>query len=233
MRSVLTAAALRVKIYRGPTYGIQTSVFLLTSLLRPFVVAVGACLPTIPTTQRPNWFGAVARKTPVEILGEAIDPDLTSSDRWMFTGEVYCRSRFSQSRRYLNSLLARNACLPPRSLTFLPPRNSHFDQFEFFAGAATVDFTTSSRLHRLLLLLLLFVVSRGLSLSLSFADYPPRPPLSLSLSLRSLRAHTYAYIKSYLPSHVLLPSGPTDSHRSPRSRASVTSGLATRRDAAR
>lgn len=71
------------------------------------------------------------------------------------------------------------------------PRNSHFDQFEFFAGAATVDFTTetssplfvsSSRLFfvssfRFSLSLLFFPPLRRYHSSLFF----PRPPHSRSL----------------------------------------------------
>lgn len=50
----------------------------------------------------------------------------------------------SRDPRYLNSLPARNACLYHRGRLLFCPRNSHFDQFEFFAGAATVDFTTET-----------------------------------------------------------------------------------------
>lgn len=130
--------------------------------------------------------------------------------------EVYCRSRFSRSRRYLNSLPARNACLPPRSLTFLPPRNSHFDQFEFFAGAATVDFTASSppppspfagHFSALSFADYLSLSLSRLTVSVSLILYPSRPP-SLSLA----RVHTYAYIKAH-PSHVFLPSVPVTHSR--------------------
>lgn len=91
------------------------------------------------------------------------------------------------------------------------PRNSHFDQFEFFAGAATVDFTTETSSP-------LFVRARRVPLppfgypppSLSLTFPSSRPALSRSLitflsDLTSLSL-SRACVKSHLPSHVLLPS---------------------------
>lgn len=95
------------------------------------------------------------------------------------------------------------------------PCNSHFDQFEFFAGAATVDFTTetssslfarlprSSFSSRFFLSLFLSLVD-PFSLSLVFLTLARGLPFSAISSL--FLSHARAYVKSHLPFHVLLPS---------------------------
>lgn len=77
------------------------------------------------------------------------------------------------------------------------PRNSHFDQFEFFVGAATVDFTTEtssllSLARRVLFSLPLPLSCSSLSLSLARARWLPFSAISSLFLSRTM----CAYVKS-------------------------------------
>jgi len=108
------------------------------------------------------------------------------------------------------------------------PRNSHFDQFEFFVGAATVDFTTETSSLLSPARCVLLSLSLPLSLSSLSLSLSPSLPLVDYLSRRSRRSFSLvpcAHTLNLASSIPRAPSVDIVTHSLARSCcASVTSG---------